>query len=492
MRLNPNLLSSAHAFPNNPDDLYAVLNAHGLYNSRHFVLRLSPEVHRKLSKFPDVKFRTNVDFDTAQAMSTYLHETVHWWQHIGSTTGLMLSLIFPAHEHANHNHLLRLLATTGPKKSLRQLSELMPRDGDPDTLAGMATIVVNNQCDLEFFRALITNPTLIYQAINDPYFDCIGHAYVMAYAKILLILGRTFDNDFQFLPDPRPWEATFATLRNAKVAGFFHGSDIKVAPIGAYHIFEGQARFVQLQYLYFASRGQFNWNDARSSGLLEGVYIVAFKYFLRLTQVEWLVSINSPVIGLFLLIRDIACNPGEGFPLPLVTPDTFISDIDPGIRFIFLCRAIPMSCKEVTRTIQKYSRDEYFEVSERLTKSLHLYSPVAVYKELVCWMRESVNFYALSNRHRSFDCDNVNIPIQFLLGHNLAFAEDKLRYPEFFCWPGVSMGGADRSMDVGEIFSRHSARFMDKEDDATVYPVIPAGAMKQSLMTHSRSSTTAM
>jgi len=126
MRLNPNLLSSVPGFPYNPDDLYAVLNAHGLYNSRHFVLRLLPEVHRKLSKFSDVKFRTNVDFDTAQAMSTYLHETIHWWQHIGSTTGLMLSLIFSVHEHANHNYLLRLLTTTGPKKSLRQLSELMP------------------------------------------------------------------------------------------------------------------------------------------------------------------------------------------------------------------------------------------------------------------------------------------------------------------------------------------------------------------------------
>ena len=42
--------------------------------------------------------------DRAQAFSTLLHETVHWWQHVGSTYGLMLSLTYPTQLHGNYNH----------------------------------------------------------------------------------------------------------------------------------------------------------------------------------------------------------------------------------------------------------------------------------------------------------------------------------------------------------------------------------------------------
>jgi hypothetical protein len=33
-----------------------------------------------------------INFDGLQAFSTYLHETIHWWQHVGSTIGLLRSL----------------------------------------------------------------------------------------------------------------------------------------------------------------------------------------------------------------------------------------------------------------------------------------------------------------------------------------------------------------------------------------------------------------
>jgi hypothetical protein len=39
-----------------------------------------------------------IDSETIQAaLSTYLHETVHWWQHIGSTAGLVSSLAYIQH-----------------------------------------------------------------------------------------------------------------------------------------------------------------------------------------------------------------------------------------------------------------------------------------------------------------------------------------------------------------------------------------------------------
>jgi hypothetical protein len=61
-----------------------------------------------------------------------------------------------------------------------------------------------------------------------------------------------------------------------------------------------------------------------------------------LSELEWPPSIDHSVVALFLLVCDIACNPAEGLPMALRTPSTFISDVVPGVRFIFLCRAIAL------------------------------------------------------------------------------------------------------------------------------------------------------
>src|SRR5882724_6317845 len=144
MRFNGDLLDTSRGLLTAPDDLYAALNAHGLYNSRCFVLRLSPEVHRRISNATlDLRSGTSPNWQAVQAMSTYIHETLHWWQHIGTTTGLLLSLTYPVQALANYNHLLRVLKEVGPKKSLRELSNLMPSPGGLETAAGVTTAVVN-------------------------------------------------------------------------------------------------------------------------------------------------------------------------------------------------------------------------------------------------------------------------------------------------------------------------------------------------------------
>lgn len=98
----------------------AILDAHGLYDGLRFVVRLSPRVHELISSLPNgPAFSNAVTFEQVQGFSTYLHETIHWWQHIGSTCGLMLSLSYPAQTHANLNHLRRFIEQVGPVKSIR-------------------------------------------------------------------------------------------------------------------------------------------------------------------------------------------------------------------------------------------------------------------------------------------------------------------------------------------------------------------------------------
>ena len=85
------------------------------------------------------------------------------------------------------------------------------------------------------------------------------NSYRIAYGHILAILASTFDRDWRMLPDPRPWSDAFAALRDAKTPGYFWGSEVHIPPLGAYQIFEGQARFTQLQYLYFGCGGRLTW-----------------------------------------------------------------------------------------------------------------------------------------------------------------------------------------------------------------------------------------
>lgn len=90
-------------FENNSD--YESLR--GLYNSMQFVLRLNSDIHDLLDKTPTGIIKaTDIDFDTFQVFSTYLHETVHWWQHMGSTAGLLVSLTYPAQSHLLSHTLL--------------------------------------------------------------------------------------------------------------------------------------------------------------------------------------------------------------------------------------------------------------------------------------------------------------------------------------------------------------------------------------------------
>ena len=112
--MNRRLLDSSADLIACPVDLKA---SHGLYNSFPIVLRLLPEIHRKLAALPTgIVTDQQVQFDGFQAFSTYLHETIHWWQRVGSTIGLMLSLSFLKnvdHAEALEENLLELAVAVG-------------------------------------------------------------------------------------------------------------------------------------------------------------------------------------------------------------------------------------------------------------------------------------------------------------------------------------------------------------------------------------------
>ena len=379
--LTPDLLSS-NPLRAGADQLAATINAHGLYNSLQFVLRLSPEVHRKLAEVPDgiANYKAaDVGFDVAQAFSTLLHETIHWWQHVGSTYGLMVSLSYPSQTHANYTHLKKLIAEGQLKKPIRKLAAQLGGPSRPDTIPGLANIIVNNHFDLGAFRRLSYDRHSARNLAADPLFENVGHAIEITYANNLLTMSGVVDPNFSILPDPRGWEEPFRQLRHNKVEGFYYGSPFTLWPIGAREIMEGQACFSQIQYLHFASGRRLDWNDFRALGMLHGVYIKALEEFLTRVEIEWPRAIDDPVVALFLLICDMALNAGAGFPFePEPHYPFFIADIVPGIRYTSLSVMVRLKFPSALGAIRNYSRDEYRDTSECLSEFLIYHSPLKI------------------------------------------------------------------------------------------------------------------
>jgi hypothetical protein len=370
LSLNHELLDSAETVLETPATFAACLNAHGLYNTLQFVLRLSPRVHELLDAVPPGMYPAGeIDGETIQAYSTYLHETVHWWQHMGSTTGLVISLCYPAQALANLTPLREVVKLTGLNKSLKQWAENAMIAGMPASARGLqqANSAVNNAMDVEYFKLFIMQPELARKIDAERYFESVGHSFHIAYRLAVDLIASTIDVDCKCIPDVNRWSPEFERLTSERREGFYYGSPIRVAPVGVRALFEGQARFIQLQYPCFGSQAA-SCEELREGGYFAGIYGDAFKAFLKLTGAEWPHDIDDPLVALFLLICDLAINPTGGFPCDIQNFETFILDTDPGIRFSFLCLAANNN-PEVLSAIKDYSREEYVAVAGVLIRS---------------------------------------------------------------------------------------------------------------------------
>lgn len=95
MQLDPALLNDAQ-LNDARDPIDPTTSIHGVYNHVIFVLRLNPKVHDILYQVEAKDTGDLTPGEIHQALSTLFHETMHWWQFIGSTSGLIMSLSMPA------------------------------------------------------------------------------------------------------------------------------------------------------------------------------------------------------------------------------------------------------------------------------------------------------------------------------------------------------------------------------------------------------------
>lgn len=447
----------------------------GEYNRRRFVLSLADDIHEELQNSDlqpgEVTFSA-ASGKTTQAFSTYLHETIHWWQHIGSFSGFVQTCMFPAATHLNQRRLKNIIQSYGPQKSVLQLLNLESRKAFSPSIDDL-NVVVNNMKDIDFFVAAIQSPSNLHIIKDDKFFEGRGHSFYVAYSAMISALSA-FDAEFNALPDPRSWEQARDTLRAKKTMEFFYRSTVRIPPIGLHALFEGQARFSQMQYLYQASGNTLQWEDFRTAGMLGDIYVEAFELFLKLIDIEMPDNVLSSEVGLFLLVCDLAINPTDGFPLQIKSFDTFLDDVDPGTRFLRLCEAV-VKDRRLLNEINEFTREEYIKTSGTLCNLAGINSPTIALDKVSEWVSRSPEIGQIVAEGRSFKFGEVNMPLRLLVAQFLRFCEDKRSNPEYFCWPGARVIESKAHERATELFEKHQALFTNRADKRGVYPRIIAG-----------------
>ena len=489
-----------------PDTLYAGGSVRGEYDPLRFVVRLHPDVQAALDgSLPGMTRRDPGAGPVLLAFSTYLHETVHWWQHVGSTAGLVLSLLGPAQTHYNREYLAHLLADVGPVKSLRAFYEAHhatppgvddgghafvapPPSAPPPSVADRLNITLNNWHDLEFCRRLVLRGDAlphVEAVVRHPYFESVGHAYQMAWRAVVWLLSATADPGLAALADVRGWDAPLGELRARRVRGFYYGSPVDMPPIGTRAVFEGQARLAQLQYLHFASGKALDWPEFDHLGMLGPEYLAAFARFLSFAEQPTPATVADPVVALFLAACDLALNPAEGLVFGARCLNSLVSDLDPGWRLAAAARAVGTTHRRLATAVSAYSRAEYADVTETLSRALGWPSPLAAAGRVAAWPDLAPGMRAVAAEDAAFRFAPGNLPVRVFLARFLAFQRDKRDAPEFFAWPGAAFRdgpgaalGRDRAL---ALFGRHEPLFLDAPD-GEVRPRLVAGRAEAAVM----------
>lgn len=470
--LDPSLLEAEPHATGAPGTFAACLNARGLYNTEHFVVRLSPRIHELVAEATSgIHGRGELSGEAIQAYSTYLHETIHWWQHMGSTSGLIASLAGPVQAHISGDHLETVVRLVGGRKSLKQWAEDQMRTGltHADPALKAANIAVNNAVDADFFKVIVHTPPLTASCQQDRYFESVGHSFGMAYGLAVSLLAGTVDPDFEHLPGGGDWDAGFEAVRAAGIEGFVHQGVVGVAALGTHALYEGQARMAQLQFLVFGLDEPLSLSELRGAGYFDGIYGEAFDYFLKVTGFGEPEHVDDPIVALFLLVVDLAINPTRGFPFEIQDFANFIYDTDPGIRFLRLSQ-VARDRPDLASRITAYSREEYVDVSETLLEACDYDSTLMALEAIAGWATAVPGVARVMRERETFDYEPANLVVRVLFSHFVALSQDKLAHPEFFCWPGAWMAGRRAGPDSQAMFLRHLSLYSDQANDDGIFP----------------------
>jgi hypothetical protein len=449
-----------------PPNLRSCFNARGYYDPLRFVVRLRPDIRRRLEALePGVRNSGEISDDIIFDHSTYFHETVHWSQHTGSTSGLLLSFMYPAQMHLNRRSLAQFTKAPYNVKPLSKLAEIWAQakanGAPPDLLNPELNRILNNWHDMESFRWLLTNPNKASEVLADEYFYSSSHCFEVGIASFLWLLAATVDRNQTCVPDPRPWESEFERLAKSGTAGFARGSALPEPPLGALEIFEGQARFSQMQFLRKSTRKYRTWSDFERAGMFRDVYSSAFKFFCAALQEAIPSDPNDPLVAMFLLVCDVAMNPAEFLLLPPKTIQEIERAIHPGHRFVAACETLKKLGSVFYKNITRFTKEEYEVAVERICAENGWASPLDIAAEMARWTAEQPSIAQIRDETISLTFQPMNMPVRLFFGKFLLYHEMKRTHPEVLCWPGFWAAGNDRVDYLAPLLEELAPVFID-------------------------------
>lgn len=355
------------------------------------------------------------------AFSTYLHETVHWWQHIGTTAGLLYGLSIPVQALATTLYLSE--SGTSVSKPLTDAISHSQASDHPAVLA------VSRWSEIELAAGLLYSPSNANARLeaNPRFYESLGHSLLLAQISTVAGLARTLDPQCLGLPNAVDWIPYYEDFVKSQ-RQYFVPNQLVQLPLGMREILEGQARFAELQYRSLSYR------DARRQAWLGGVYTVAFDEYLKIAGLPVPDGFNDASVNLFLLLCDIALNPSSGYPDPIDPSRDSVRDLHPGIRFLRLCGEVERD-RTIVREVEKVGYKSYVNASRRLCERLDWLDPVTVGQHCLARGAKISGWAELQQQFEMCDFGSEDVPIRFYMGKHLEFLEIKVECPHFYCWP---------------------------------------------------------
>lgn len=436
----------------------------GCYNTMQFVVRLREDIRYYLND------QIEVTPEKYQAFSTYLHENIHWWQHIGSNFGFILSTSYPAYATSSYGSLKKLVEKGIAYKSILKYDEQYYKEKGKSDISEL-NILTNNFYDLEYAKRFSLDNKNLREIIKDKrFFLNVGHSYMILWSNSIHMFSETLDKSHDFLPETEEWIPKFEELKHNKIRGFHTESDYGISPLGIKAIYEGQAIFNQIIYLQNVFKhNKLIFKDFIDNGMLYGVYIEAFDIFIKILDEKRPFFLDDPIIGLFLLVCDISINPNNGFPIDIYDFEGFIFKNDPGQRFILFSNIIKEKKDYYLARCKALTKQTYTELSKLLNKKIGCKCSYSTIKDVLSW-KKNESIIKLLEEESNFSYEDINMPFRLFFSKYLRFQEDKYKHPHYFCWIGYHISNS-KSNEVMELFEKHRALFTDSKD-GEIKPVI--------------------